>query len=98
MRSVFKNYEIFMQQLQKKKRSVYLHVRMSEADLPGDASVVPSVALQVCAAQPQLFLQLLPQLLRRRLQPELLLGELKRHDGRTLRNTLPMYEHRKATT
>lgn len=34
-----------------------------ETDLPGDASVVPGVALQVGAAQLQLLLQLLPQLL-----------------------------------
>lgn len=52
---------------------------MYEADLPGDASMIPGVALQVCATQLQLLLQLFPQCLRRRLQPELLSGELKHH-------------------
>lgn len=54
--------------------------------LPGYTSVVPGVALQVAAAQLQFLLQLLPQFLRRRLQPELVFGELKRHHRCTIRH------------
>lgn len=59
---------------------------MFKADLPGDTSVVPGVALQVATAQLQLLLQLLPQFVRRRLQPELVFGELKGHHRRTIRH------------
>lgn len=68
-------------------KSVHIHcvsvcVCAFEADLPGYTSVVPGMTLQVGAAQLQLLLQLLPQFLRRRLQPELVFGELKGHHMR----------------
>lgn len=55
-------------------------------NLPGYWAVVPGVALQVGAAQPQFLLQLLPQFFRWRLQPELLLGELERHHSCRIRH------------
>lgn len=68
-------------------------VCVCEADLPGDVSMVPGVALQVCAAQLQLLLQLLLQFLRRHLQPKLLFGELKGHHSIIIRHRILPKKH-----
>lgn len=65
--------------------------------LPGYVSVVPGVALQVRSAQLQLLLQLLPQFLRRRLQPELVLAELEGHHRRKI-SDMQLTKKQKQTT